>query len=272
MLGAPAWAIPGAIAPDAALPAPTSAPARAPIDPDVANRVIASTLRSREKKAFVDVPAASAVAGTVATAMRSVAVPHNTRATFEVKLGPGGKVLGTRVLSSSGGDAAQWDAAAKSVASSLSKQTLSLGAEADKTGVTVKVSVTQKHVFPSGTAKGADIRPKCANGFINDIVDAADKAPRADLDPKVPLFQDEHGRPCIPVGVAGVSDVANIGAQKQIQVESSFQVIIPGQVDLPAEIHEVNTEAPWIERGKEGPRPTLPQKVRKYMRDKEKKK
>ncbi len=272
MLGAPAWTVPGAIAPVEALPAPTAAPARAPVDPDVANRVIASTLRSRGKKAFVDVPAASVIAGTVATTMRSVAVPHNTRATFEVSLGPGGKLLGTRVLSSSGGDAAQWDAAAKSVAASLSKRALALGPDADRTGATVKVTVTQKHVLPSGTTKGADLRPKCANGFINDIIDAADKAPRADTDPKVPLFQDEHGRPCIPVGVAGVSDLANIGAQKQIQVESSFQVVIPGQADLPAEIHEVNTEAPWIERGKEGPRPTLPQSVRKYLRDKEKKK
>jgi hypothetical protein len=204
--------------------------------------------------------------------MRSVAVPHNTRATFEVKLGPGGKLLGARVVSSSGGDAAQWDAAAKSVAASLAKQNLPLGPDADKTGVTVKVTVTQKHVFPSGTAKGADIKPKCANGFINEIIDAADDKPMRPVDPKIPMFQDEHGRPCIPVGIDGVSDVSNLGAQKQIQVESSFQVIIPGQLDLPADVVPVNTDAPWIERGKEGPRPTLPQKVRKQLRDREKKK
>jgi hypothetical protein len=272
MLGAPAWSIPGAVASAASLPAPTTAPERAPVDRDAANRVIASTLRSRDKKAFVDVPAAPVVASTVATTMRTVSVPHNTRATFEVRLGPGGKLLGARVLSSSGGDASQWDAAAKTVASSLSKQTLALGADADKSGAIVKVVVTQKHVFAAGTTKGADVRPKCANGFINDIVDAADKDPHAPVDPKVPMFQDEHGRPCVPIGVAGVSDLANLGSQKQIQVESSFSVVIPGQVDLPSEIHEVNTDAPWIERGKEGPRPTLPQKVRKYMRDKEKKK
>ncbi len=272
MLGAPAWSVPGAIARDVAAPAPTTSPERAPLDPTIASRVIASTLRSRDKKKGVDVPGASVVAGTVATAMRSVAVPHNTRATFEVKLGPGGKLLGARVVSSSGGDAAQWDAAAKSVAASLAKQNLPLGPDADKTGVTVKVTVTQKHVFPSGTAKGADIKPKCANGFINEIIDAADDKPMRPVDPKVPMFQDEHGRPCIPVGIDGVSDVSNWGAQKQIQVESSFQVIIPGQLDLPADVVPVNTDAPWIERGKEGPRPTLPQKVRKQLRDREKKK
>lgn len=268
--GAPLWTIRGAVTPDKAAPAP-DVTTQAPFDRNVANRVIASTMRTQDKKSGLSVPAAGIVAGAAASAARSVPAPHNTRATFEVRLGPGGKVLGAKVVSSSAGDAAAWDAAAKTVAASLAKQSLSLGADGDRSGVTIRVSITQKHVFASGTAKGAEIKPQCANGFINEIVDATDKGPAPTGEPKVPMFQDENGRPCIPVGVGGVSDAANLGSQKQITVQSSYQVIFPGEVDLPADMAPVNTDAPWVDRGKAGPRPTLPQKVRKQLRDKEKK-
>jgi hypothetical protein len=252
--------------------APTTTDVAPLVDPESANHALARTLRSRDKKVGVNVPAARIVVGTVSTTMRAMPLPHNAHATFEVTLAPGGKVTGARVVSSSAGDAAAWDAAAKSVASSLANRRLELGPDASKTGVTVRVSVTQKHVYPAGSAKGIEMKPVCANGFINDLADAADDKPAKPVDPKVPLFQDENGRPCIPVGVSATADAANIGAEKHIEVRSTFEVIVPGQVDLPDTIAPVNLDAPWIERGKQGPRPTLPQKVRKYMRDKEKKK
>ncbi|NUO52532.1 MAG: hypothetical protein HOV80_27105, partial [Polyangiaceae bacterium] len=155
---------------------------------------------------------------------------------------------------------------------SLAGRSLELG-DAAKTGATVIVNVTTKHVFPSGTAKAADVKPVCANQIINDLADGMDKSNTGTTpEPTIPLFQDENGRPCIPIGVAGVSDTANIGATKQVQVQTSSQVLIDGKKALPSNIQPVNKDPFWVDTGKGGPRPNMPFKARKYKRDKEKKK
>lgn len=268
----PIWAMPGGLDLGPAPAAPTRAPGARPVDAEAPARAVASTLRDRDQAVGITMPSTAVVTSAVSVATRSVPVPHNTRATFEVKLGPGGKVVSSRVIKHSGGGKAQWDAAAKSVAASLAGRSLELG-DAAKTGATVIVNVTTKHVFPSGTAKAADVKPVCANQIINDLADGMDKSNTGTTpEPVVPLFQDENGKPCIPIGVAGVSDTANIGATKQVQVQTSSQVLIDGKKALPANIQPVNKDPFWVDTGKGGPRPVMPFKARKYKRDKEKKK
>lgn len=264
----PIWAGPGGLDIGPGPAAPTRAPAARPVDPSAASSVVASTLRDADRAAGITMPSTSVVSSAVSVAARSVSVPHNTRATFEVKLGPGGTVLSSRVVKHSGGDKAQWDAAAKSVAASLAGRSLDIG---QAKSATVLVNVTAKHVFPAGTAKAADVKPVCANQIINDLADGLDKNPDKNPEPNVPLFQDENGRPCIPIGVAGISDAANIGAQKQIQIQTSSTVLIDGKAALPANISKVNKDPFWVDTGKAGPRPVMPFKMRKYKRDKEKK-
>lgn len=251
--------------------APTKTKRAAPVPEDAAERAIASTMRTKDKRLGLTIPAAGVVQGAVSTAMRSVPVPHNTRATIRVELSPDGRVASTRVVSSSGGDAAAWERMAKSVAQSLGKQKLAMGPNGSRSGAIVTVTATQKHVFPTGTTKGADVKPVCANAVLNEIIAANDKdlnAPSAEG--KVPVFVDENGLPCVPVGFAGMSDVANIGAQKQIQVQTSVNVALPGEVDLPEAVQTVDTT--WVPKATEAPRPNLPAKIRKRQRDKEKKK
>ncbi len=191
-----------------------------------------------------------------------------------MKIGPGGTVTSARLVSASGGDERAWDGATKALAASLRGRKLDLGAAAS-TGATVRVSTTTRHVFPAGTAKAADVKPVCANQIINDIADATSTRPT----PKdgeaatVPLFTDEHGRPCIPVGVAGISDAANLGAQKQIQVLTQATVQVDGQSSLPLELPTISKDPIWIKPTEgSGPRPVLPYKLRKRLKDKEKKK
>lgn len=263
----------GAIAMDnaAGVAAPTTTPAAPKADKGKANEVLTSSLVGQDRAKGIDLPATGIVVTAVSTATRAVPVPHNTRASFEVKLGPGGKVLGVRVVSSSGGDAAGWEAAAKSVAGTLSAQSLSLG-DAAKTGATVVVSVTVKHVYPTGTAKGADVKPVCANQIINDLADSLeDNKTAGPSESSVPIFTDENGRPCIPIGMAGNADAANIGATKQIQVQASSKVLIGGKEGL-TDVKPVNKDPFWVPSTKEGPRPVAPYKMRKFKRDKEKKK
>ncbi len=268
----PTWAMPGGLDLGPGPAAPTQAPRARPVDAAAPAEAVASTLRDRDKAVGITMPSTSVVTSAVSVATRSVPVPHNTRATFEVKLGPGGKVVSSRVIKHSGGGKAQWDAAAKSVAASLAGQNLELG-DAAKSGATVIVNVTTKHVFPAGTSKAADVKPVCANQIINDLADSMDKsAGGTNTEPVVPLFQDENGRPCIPIGMAGISDTANIGAQKQVQVRTSAEVIVAGKKALPSSIQRVNKDPFWVDTGKPGPRPVMPFKMRKHKKDKEKKK
>jgi hypothetical protein len=272
----PVWAsVPGLLPSSAGVAAPTAAPKSQPVDPEAANRVLSSTMRSRDATLGLSVPAAQIVAGTVADATRTVPVPHNTRASFEVRLAPDGRVLSTKVLTASGGDASAWDAAAKNVAASLGGRDLAMGADGARSGATIVVSVTTKHVYPAGTSRRAEIKPVCANQIINDLADAASTQPgSAGGETAGPsLFTDENGRPCIPVGVAGISDVSNLGATKQIQIQTKTQVKIAGVADLPsAPIERVDTSAPWVSLGDStAPRPTMPFKIRRHEQKRAKK-
>ena len=197
--------------------APTTAPEAAPIDRNVANRALASTLRSHDKKTGVNVPGAGVVASAVSTTVRGMPLPHNAHAVIEVSVGADGKLNGARVVSASAGDAAEWAAATKAMENALASQVLAVGADVGPKGVIVRVNVTQKHVFPTGTANGMDLKPVCANGFINELASAADDKPQKEVESKIPIFEDEFGRPCIPVGVSAVADASNIGANKHIR-------------------------------------------------------
>ena len=247
--------------------APTSSPQKA------ASESVQSTLIGSDKKVGIDLPATQVVVGAVATATRALPVGHNTRASFEVKLDGSGKVTSVRVLKASGGDAATWSGAAKAAAASLNGKQLGLGG-AKGVGATVTVDVKVRHVFPSGSAKGADVKPVCANQIINDIAEAASSGKTKDAGEtaKVPLFTDENGRPCIPVGVNVVSDETNIGATKQIQVQTSSRVTVNGRGALPAELQAVNKDPFWVKSSSDAPRAVAPFRVRKFQREREKKK
>lgn len=230
-----------------------------------ANEAVKSTLIGADKAVGIDLPATQVVVGAVSTATRALPVAHNTRASFEVKLDGSGKVTSVRVLKASGGDAATWSGAAKAAAASLSGKDLGLGG-AKGVGATVTVDVKVRHVFPSGASKAADVRPVCANQLINDVAEAATSGKTKDAGDGegVPLLTDENGRPCIPVGVTGVTDETNIGATKQIQVQTSSRVTIGGKKALPADLQKVDKSAFWVKSQTGAPRPVAPFRVRKW--------
>ena len=139
--------------------------------------------------------------------------------------------------------------------------------------MTVVVSVTTKHVFPAGTSKAADVKPVCANQILNDLADSLSDKPTEAGEASVPVFTDENGRPCIPVGIGGIADLANLGAKKQVVVQASSEVLVDGKKALPAQIDAVNKDPIWVkDPSKAGPRPVMPFKMRQYQRKKEKKK
>jgi hypothetical protein len=226
---------------------------------------VKSTLIGADKAVGIDLPATQVVVGAVSTATRALPVAHNTRASFEVKLDGSGKVTSVRVLKASGGDAATWSSAAKAAAASLGGKELGLGS-AKGVGATVTVDVKVRHVFPSGASKAADVRPVCANQIINDIAEAATSGKTKDGGDgaEIPLFTDENGRPCIPVGVTGVTDETNIGATKQIQVQTSSRVTINGKKALPSDLQKVDKSAFWVKSQTGAPRPVAPFRVRKW--------
>ena len=148
------WSIPGVI-PSAAPPAPaptTGAPPR-PVDKDIAGIVMRDAMHENDKHLGLDLPAA----GTVATAIREVVrgsdTPNESRASFEVRLGADGKVLGVKVSSFSGGNSGAWERAAQAAVASLRGKTLQMNQTFAKGG-TIYIDVTSALALPDGTKSG----------------------------------------------------------------------------------------------------------------------
>ena len=153
-IGAPIWTLPGTmpVAPRAA-PAPTVATGPAPVDKDIAGIVIRGAMMENDKRLGLDLPGA----GTVATAVRAVVVGADTpsvgRASFEVRVGPDGRILSVRVASSSGGTSDVWDRAAKAILAQLAGKPLQMNANYAK-GAIISVSVSSSMALPSGASSG----------------------------------------------------------------------------------------------------------------------
>lgn len=146
----PAWAIPGVV-PDMGrpAPAPTTSP-RATVDPKIATKVLTAAVREHDKALGLDLPAGGTIASSVRAAVQATDTPPESRASFEVKLSPTGKVLSVRVASSSGGTSAVWERAAKAVQAALAGRTLAMTSAFEK-GAVVYVSVHSTTTLPDGS-------------------------------------------------------------------------------------------------------------------------
>ena len=276
-INAPVWGVPGVLAPlPAPLPAPTVVGAAPPVDRDIASKVIDGSLAKQDHDKGLDLPAAGTVASAVADAVRSSATPADSKATFEVRLGADGKVLGVRVVSTDGGDAGAWDRAAKAASGALAAKALAMRGEAAVHGAIVTVKVDSKQQYPWGNRKKSDVKPVCADQMLKQLADqvaavAGDHghvAPGSDVGvlSKAPTpIDQETSKFCIPIGISGSIDPSNIGAHLQTVVSSKFSVAIPGLKPL-EDVKKVDQRAPWS--------PADPSTVRRsdYTKSKKKKK
>jgi hypothetical protein len=168
-IGAPIWTTPGAmpVAPRAA-PAPTVATGPAPVDRDIAGIVVRGAMMENDKRLGLDLPGA----GTVATAVRAVVVGADTptvgRASFEVRVGPDGRILSVRVASASGGGSDVWDRAAKAILAQLAGKPLQMNANYAK-GAIISVSVTSSMALPSGANSGVTQQGSGIGFDVSDI-------------------------------------------------------------------------------------------------------
>lgn len=187
--GKPVWALPGAI-PEQAPPAPAPTVPAAPreTDRDIAGTVLRKVQSDKDKAIGIDLPAAGTVASAVRAAVQGSDAPNEGRATFEVRLGPRGQVLGVRVLSSSSGGNAGWSTAAAAAQARLAGRTLAMSGAFAK-GATVYIDITSKMALPAGSAGG--IKPG-ASGAVGGSLDF---------------------------------DVSNLGARAKRSVSSSFRVV-----------------------------------------------
>ena len=187
--GKPVWALPGAI-PEQAPPAPAPTVPAAPreVDRDIAGTVLRKVQNDKDKAIGIDLPAAGTVASAVRAAVQGSDAPNEGRATFEVRLGPRGQVLGVRVISSSSGGNAGWSTAAAAAQARLAGRTLAMSGAFAK-GATVYIDITSKMALPAGSAGG--IKPG-AGGAVGGSLDF---------------------------------DVSNLGARAKRSVSSSFRVV-----------------------------------------------
>jgi hypothetical protein len=153
-IGSPVWAIPGVIpSAAAAAPAPTEAPKPRPVDRDIAGKVIRQAMNDRDKSLGI----VSAAAGTVSSVVQEVVygsdVPDDSKGSIEFRIGPDGQVLGSRVVSSNGGNADVWLRAAKLAAARLAGKGLVMTGEYAR-GATITINIVSKVQPPSGSKGG----------------------------------------------------------------------------------------------------------------------
>ncbi len=154
--GSPIWSMPGMIpSASAAPPAPTTAGKPREVDKDIAGIVLRKELKTKDKNLGLDLPAAGTVASAVGQAVRGSAAPAVARASFEVRLGPGGQVLGVRVAGFNAGASDVWERVAQAVKALLAGRALHMN-DAYKKGGTVYVDVSSTLELPSGGPGGLE--------------------------------------------------------------------------------------------------------------------
>lgn len=273
--GSRLWSIPGMV-PGAAPPKPASTVATgpAPVDTNIAGQVLSGSLSKKDKAVGIGLPAAGAVATTLADAVRSSA-PVDARATFEVKLGGGGQVESVRLVSASAGDAGTWARVVASAKGALGARALQMSGDGKPATVIVKVESNTQ--FPAGSKKAVDVTPVCAEEELAKMAEALKNGLSPDLsrgprpEPGMVAIPDDDSpdaerkrKFCIPVGVRGKGDVSNIGAHAVNVVKSTFTVTKPGEKALdPDAVLPVDTRVPWAPEDPTKVRPALPKKKKK---------
>lgn len=152
----------------AAPAAPTTTPKRAKVSRDAANKLIKDELRAKDKKLGLDLPAAGTIASLIKSAVQSSDAPGAATATFQVVLGPGGKVQRVSVLSFAGGAASTYEGIARTVKAALAARKLNLPEDFAK-GAIVVVNAKSKMQMPSGAEVGAGLKLSLTQTF--DVAD-----------------------------------------------------------------------------------------------------
>ena len=255
-LGGPqVWSIPGVLQGlPAAPPAPAAAAPKA-VPADIASRVLSGTLRKKDQELGLSLPSGGLVANAVVDAVRASDIPGDAKATFEVRLGPAGNVLGVRVASASAGNGTSWDRVARAAAAQLASKALAMRGSAAEKGATVTVRIDSKVVYPAGTKEMVDVQPVCAEEQLMALAEELNDLAGGDKGPiRDPAVSGEPGKApvdakkrvfCIPIGIAAQGDLSNLGARPTRVVHSSYDVKVEGEQAL-SDPKLVDTSAPWV--------------------------
>jgi hypothetical protein len=148
------WAMPGVIqgGTSAPAPAPTEAPKPRPVDRDIAGKVVREAMHDHDKTLGLDLPAGGTLASAVSEAVRASDVPDVSRGSIEFRIGPGGQVLGYRVLSQTAGGADAWDRMARAAAARVAGRLVLSGEYAR--GAVITIDVVSNVQAPSGSKGG----------------------------------------------------------------------------------------------------------------------
>jgi len=98
----------------------------------------------------LEVSVGGVTARAVEDAARRISLPHDCHASFEVRIGDRGEVLGVRALSSTAGDASLWDRVARGAQAALASRRLDMSSRARR-GAIVIVRLESRYTYPSGS-------------------------------------------------------------------------------------------------------------------------
>jgi len=276
--GSLVYTLPGVLTPLAARPAAT-APVAPLVDRQAANKALAGTLAKADAKLGLDLPGAGGVASAVRDAVQSSNLPADVKGTLEVRYDKSGKVASVRVGKVNGGDAGAWDKVAANAKASLGGKPLDVKGEP----ATIVVKIDSAMRFPSGSKTGIQVEPVCANDVLEQIaeilkgtsklgdvagpgrgIDANGVAPAAPVaGPSADALakaEELKKKFCIPVGVKGAGDAADIGARATKVVSASYSVERDGVKKMPAAVLPIDTRPAWTPPDPTRVRPDVPGK------------
>jgi hypothetical protein len=121
------------------------------VDRNIAGKVVSEVMREKDRGLGLDLPGAGTIGSVIAEVVRGSATPDVAKATFEVRIAPGGKVASVRVVRSSA--AGDWSGVASAISARLASRQFTLPT-AYAQGAVVMVEAVSKVQYPDGTAGG----------------------------------------------------------------------------------------------------------------------
>jgi hypothetical protein len=169
--GQPIYAMPGMM-PDSGprLPAPTQAPRRT-LARDQGEKAVRGAIRAKDRRLGLDLPAASAIAAVVVSAVRASDAPHVSRGSFSIVLGGNGRVRSVSLAGFTGGTAATWQAVRAAIQARLASRTYPMRSNYAK-GAMISVTANSQVKMPGGGTSRSGLT------MSFDVTDAAAKPVR----------------------------------------------------------------------------------------------
>lgn len=224
VIGAPVWAVPGALPKGDGSGQSGSAGSKAPLTPRIPNapgkNVLRDTVEAHNHSLGIGTSGATAVANAVNEAVWASSIPPESTAVMVAQVNGDGVIVSLQAQRFFGGNIQKWNSIAQAALAALGKKKLPI-AGIGKGGATVRIYVRSDVTLPSGSKEAFRARlPSLTEGPPRDVM----PAPTPDGDACAPERRPDLGTLCGVGANVGSFDLADVGRTPHRTVKTTFQV------------------------------------------------